>query len=329
MAYDIEMHTGIPITTADVQQMIALVRTMDPAGIGAVDLRECLLIQLRRRQPSPAVKLAIEIVDHYFDIFSLKHYDKLAGLLAVDEPSLRDAMRVIRSLNPKPGSDINSDPADERTRHIIPDFQVDTDGQTITLTLLNNIPELVIEESFREEDSATPVRTTKNRRENEAAIFIKQKRDEARDFIRLISMRQETLFNVMSAIIKLQRDFFIGGEMESLIHPMILKDIAELTGYDLSVISRATAGKYVATGRGLYPLKLFFNERPTDDSDTSTHAILAALREAIEHEDKKRPLSDEALTAQLSEKGYDIARRTVAKYRERLGFPVARMRREI
>jgi RNA polymerase sigma-54 factor len=329
MAYDIEMHTGIPVTTADVQQMIALVRTMDPAGIGAVDLRECLLIQLRRRQSSPAVKLAIEIVDHYFDIFSLKHYDKLAGLLAVDEPSLRDAMRVIRSLNPKPGSDINSDPADERTRHIIPDFQVDTDGQTITLTLLNNIPELVIEESFREEDSATPVRTAKNRRENEAAVFIKQKRDEARDFIRLISMRQETLFNVMSAIIKLQRDFFIGGEMESLIHPMILKDIAELTGYDLSVISRATAGKYVATGRGLYPLKLFFNERPTDDSDTSTHAILAALREAIEHEDKKRPLSDEALTAQLSEKGYDIARRTVAKYRERLGYPVARMRREI
>ncbi len=329
MAYDIEAHTGMPVTTADVQQMIALVRTMDPPGVGAVDLRECLLIQLRRRQPqSHAVKLAIDIVDHYFDLFSLKHYDRLATTLNVDEATLREAMRVIRSLNPKPGGEIDSDPADDRTRHIIPDFQVETDGQALTLTLLNNIPELVIEESFRDDNTST-THPSGSRGSQEALVFIKQKRDEARDFIHLVSMRQETLFNVMSAIVRLQRDFFTGGEHESLIHPMILKDIAAITGYDLSVISRATAGKYVATARGMYPLKLFFNERPTDDTDTSTHAILAALREIIEQENKKHPMSDEAITARLAERGYDIARRTVAKYRERLGYPVARMRREI
>lgn len=326
MAYDIEANTGVPVTPAQVQQMIALVRTMDPPGIGAVDLRECLLLQLRRKQPSPAVKLATEIVDHYFDIFSLKHYDRLANLLDVDQSALREAMKVIRTLNPKPGGEIESNPADDRTRHIIPDFQVETDGHTVTLTLLNNIPELTIEESFREDDAnAIP----RSRRDREATLFIKQKRDEAREFMRLVSMRQETLFNVMSAIVKIQRDFFIEGEQESLIRPMILKDIASITGYDLSVISRATAGKYVATGRGVYPLKLFFNERPTDDNDTSTHAIMAALKECIEHEDKSHPLSDESLTTLLSDRGYDIARRTVAKYRERLGYPVARMRRDI
>ncbi len=328
MAYDIEAHTGLTVTTAEVQRMIALVRTMDPPGVGAVDLRDCLLIQLRRRPSTPNTRLAIEIVDHYFDLFSLKHYDRLAASLGVDQTTLRDAMHVIRSLNPKPGGDIDSDIADERTRHIIPDFQVETDGQTLTLTLLNNIPELVIEESFRD-DATAAAPSVVARHNQEAAVFIKQKRDEARDFIRLVSMRQETLFNVMSAIVKIQRDFFTGGENESLIHPMILKDIGAMTGYDLSVISRATAGKYVATPRGVYPLKLFFNERPTDDTDTSTHAILAALRDTIENEDKKHPLSDEALTASLAGKGYEIARRTVAKYRERLGYPVARMRREI
>ncbi|WP_295732298.1 RNA polymerase factor sigma-54 [uncultured Muribaculum sp.] len=326
MAYDIEAHTGLPVTTAQVQQMIALVRTMDPAGVGAVDLRECLLLQLRRKQQSPPVKLATEIVEHYFDIFSLKHYDRLASLLGVDQPTLREAMKVIRTLNPKPGGEIESNPADDRTRHIIPDFQIDTDGQTVTLTLLNNIPELTIEESFRDDDP-TPI--PRSRRDREATLFIRQKRDEAREFMRLVSMRQETLFNVMSAIVRLQRDFFVEGEQENLIRPMILKDIASITGYDLSVISRATAGKYVATGRGVYPLKLFFNERPTDDNDTSTHAIMAALKECIAHEDKSHPLSDEALAALLAERGYDIARRTVAKYRERLGYPVARMRRDI
>ncbi|MDE5923444.1 MAG: RNA polymerase sigma-54 factor, partial [Muribaculum sp.] len=170
MAYDIEAHTGMPVTTADVQRMIALVRTMDPPGVGAVDLRECLLIQLRRRQSSPNTQLAIEIVDHYFDLFSLKHYDRLAACLGVDQTTLREAMHVIRSLNPKPGGDIDSDIADERTRHIIPDFQVDTDGETLTLTLLNNIPELVIEESFRDDGTAA-VPTVVERHNQEAAVF--------------------------------------------------------------------------------------------------------------------------------------------------------------
>lgn len=324
MAFDIEDHTGIHVTTADIQQMLTLVRTMDPAGVGAVDLRDCLLLQLRRRHGSPTVALAIEIVDHYFDLFSLKHYDRIATALGMADSDVKDAVRIIRSLNPKPGSDIDPDPSEQRTRHIIPDFQIDNDNGELTLTLLNNIPELVIEQTFRDDADLPSLR-----RDREASLFIRQKRDEAREFMRMVSMRQQTLFNVMSAILRLQRDFFVGDELESLIRPMILKDIANITGYDLSVISRATAGKYVATPRGVYPLKLFFNERPTDDGSTSTHAITAALRDLIEGEDKTHPLSDEELTRLLAERGYDIARRTVAKYRERLGFPVARLRREI
>ncbi len=208
----------------------------------------------------------------------------------------------------------------------MPDFAVDVEGRDITLSLLNNIPELQIEETFREDDAERPDATS---REREASLFIKQKRDEASEFIKILRMRQETLFNVMHAIVKIQRDFFLNGDDETLIRPMILKDVASITGYDLSVISRATAAKYVATARGVYPLKMFFNERPKDDEDTSTHEILAALKAVIDKEDKRHPLSDEAITSMLAEKDYEIARRTVAKYREKLGLPVARLRREL
>ena len=167
-----------------------------------------------------------------------------------------------------------------------------------------------------------------SRSQREAATFIKQKRDEASGFIKILQMRQETLYKVMKAIVTLQRDFFMTDD-ESRIRPMILKDISAITGHDLSVISRATAGKYVMTQRGIYPLKLFFNERPKEDDDTSSHEILAVLKEIIDNENKNKPLSDEAITKLLTEKGYDIARRTVAKYREKLGLPVARLRKEL
>lgn len=326
MSYDIEAQTGRHVTTRQVREMLDLVRTLDPAGVGAVDLRDCLLIQLKRKDDSVAVRTAREIVAHYFDLFSKKHYDRLCAALDITPENLRDAMAVIRSLNPKPGSFIGGDPAEERTRHIVPDFAVDVEGRNITLSLLNNIPELQIEETFREDDAERPDATP---REREASLFIKQKRDEASEFIKILRMRQETLFNVMHAIVKIQRDFFLNGDDETLIRPMILKDVASITGYDLSVISRATAAKYVATARGVYPLKMFFNERPKDDEDTSTHEILAALKAVIDKEDKRHPLSDEAITSMLAEKGYEIARRTVAKYREKLGLPVARLRREL
>ncbi len=326
IASDIEIQTGVYVTLDEVRLMLDVVRRLDPAGVGAFDLRDCLLLQLKRKPRTADVELATEIVAHYFDMFSRFHYDKLIATLGINQDRLRKAQSVIVSLDPKPGLQVDGGMEDDRTRHIIPDFQVLVEDENITITLLNNIPDLQIEASFRMDEEVAVVPRTQ--REREAGAFIKQKHDEAAEFIKMLSMRQETLFRVMQAIVKLQRDFFITDD-ESMMHPMILKDVAALTGYDLSVISRATAGKYVTTARGCYPLKFFFNERPKEDDDTSSHEILAAIRTIIEQENKQKPLSDEAITKLLVEKGYNIARRTVAKYRERLGLPVARLRRGI
>ncbi|MBD5267307.1 MAG: RNA polymerase factor sigma-54 [Bacteroides sp.] len=322
MGYDIEEHTGEHIAVDDIKSVIDIVRSLEPAGIAAVDLRDCLLLQLHRRKSGKTVDRAIEIVTHYFDYFSRKHYDRLAAAIGVSEAELKDAVELITSLNPKPAASLAGDVAEDRTRHIVPDFTVEVDDGTVTLTLVNNIPELQIERSFSEEEARLDG-------DNAAELFIRQKRDEAADFIKVLKMRQETLYNVMRAIVSIQRDFFVNSDDEMLIRPMILKDIAKITGYDLSVISRAAAGKYVATSYGIYPLKHFFNEKPKDDEDASSHEIVAALKEIISSEDKKKPLSDEAITARITDMGYDIARRTVAKYREKLGIPVARLRKEI
>ena len=324
---DLAFNAGLDIPLNDIKKVFDVVRSLDPAGVGAVDLRDCLLLQLQRKKSTNATKIAVEIIKDYFDLFSKKHYDRMKTSLGITAEELKEAMAIITSLNPKPGS-LVSGGSNDRTRHIIPDFSVeaDTDNGNITLTLLNRIPELQIEATFSEEACEIP--TNASRSQREAATFIKQKRDEASNFIKILKMRQDTLYRVMSAIVKLQREFFMSDD-ESRIRPMILKDIAAITGHDLSVISRATAGKYVMTQRGIYPLKLFFNERPKDDEDTSSHEILAVLKEIISNENKNKPLSDEAITQILIEKGYDIARRTVAKYREKLGLPVARLRKEL
>ncbi len=325
IADDIAIHQGIEPGYDDMKRVWETVRCLDPAGVGAVDLRDCLLLQLRRLPVDDDSQLATEIVSHYFDLFSKKHYERIAAALDISREQLRRAIEIVTQLNPKPGSILDSGKADDNSRQIIPDFAVDVDGDDITVTLLNNIPELQIEQTFRQE---TPIPGSTPRERANASTFIRQKRDEAAGFIKILKMRQETLFRVMSAIVRLQRDFFITGD-ESLIHPMILKDVAAITGEDLSVISRATASKYVLTRQGVYPLKLFFNERPKNDTDTSSHEILATIRDIINREDKRRPLSDELITEKLRRNGLDIARRTVAKYRERLGFPVARLRKEL
>lgn len=324
---DIAIHVGLDTTWEEVKQVADIVRSLEPAGVGAIDLRDCLLLQLRRKEITPDVKIATEIIADYFDLFSKKHYDRLKSMLSINNEQLKSAMSVICTLNPKPGSVITGASTEDRTRHIIPDFSVEVDNnQAITITLLNNIPDLQIEATFVE--NAIEIPATTSRQEREARMFIKQKRDEATGFIKMLKLRQETLYRVMTAIVKLQRDFFL-TEDESRLRPMILKDIAALTGYDLSVISRATSGKYVMTPSGIYPLKLFFNERPKEDDDISSHEILAAIKEIIATENKRKPLSDEVITQQLNAKGYDIARRTVAKYREKLGLPVARLRKEM
>lgn len=328
IADDIATGSGLQVDTRQVNEVWQRVRQLDPAGIGAVDLRDCLLLQLRRLPQSvEAVATATEIVAHYFDLFSKMHYKSLKTALSIDEDRLKEALNVIRHLNPKPGSSFaNGSTGDDTPQHVVPDFGIDVDGDRLTLTMLNRIPELSIERTFAED---TPITPGTNRSKRDAAnLFIRRKRDEAQNFIKVLSMRQETLYRVMQAIVKLQRDFFLTGD-ERLIKPMILKDISELTEYGLSVISRATAGKYVTTPHGTYSLKSLFNERPKDDNDTSSHEIFAAMKQLIEQENPERPLSDERLTRRLSEMGYDIARRTVAKYRERLGFPVARLRKKI
>ena len=310
---DLAINAGIDVTSDRLRSIFDRVRALDPAGVGAMDLRDCLLLQLRRRRQDADTAPATEIVSHYFDLFSLRHFDRLESMLGVSRDSLRRAEEVIKSLDPKPAGKMGEN--------------VDDD---ITVTMPNNIPDLVIESSFRADAGMSHDTSTASSRRRDALTFINRKREEASDFIDLLKLRRRTLMRVMEAIVNIQRKFFL-SEDESALRPMVLKDIAALTGFDISVISRATAGKYVATAGGIYPLKFFFNEgiRAEGDEEASTRAILAAIRTLVEAEDPSTPLSDEAILARLKEQGYELARRTVAKYRDRLGIPVARLRKKI
>lgn len=295
---------------------------LEPAGVGATDLRDCMLLQLSRMKPAPDVALATKILGEHFDAFTKRHSDRLRAALDTDEDSLSAAIKLILTLDPKPGGHADNS-TDNRTRYIVPDFNVEIDANgRATVWLTGRTPELAIEESFIPDEKAA----TASRREREAYAFVRARHDEAQSFIKMLNARARTLMAVMKSIVARQKDFFISADRAD-IHPMILRDIAADTGYDLSVISRATAGKYVATPAGVYPVKMFFNERPIDDNDTSSHEISEKIKDVIAKEDKRAPLSDEALRAALAAEGYDIARRTVAKYREKLGLPVARLRK--
>ncbi len=324
IADDIAFNLGVDMPLTVLEQARDIVRSLDPPGIGASDLRDCLLLQLKRRQPSPAVDLATDIIDHHFDLFSKKHFHRLAERLDVTDDQVKEAIALISKLNPKPGNQHGDTALEQSGRIIVPEFMVEPEGDSLVVTLLNSIPELTVSETFTDDTLIPP--DASERRRQEAQTFIRSRRDEASSFIKTLKMRQSTLFNVMTAIASIQRDFFFTGD-ESKLKPMILKDVAALTGYNLSVISRATASKYVMTVAGIYPLKFFFNERPSDDDDTTYHQIAAEMRRIIDAEDKNSPTTDEAITAMLNARGFNIARRTVAKYRERMGIPVARLRR--
>lgn len=327
IADDITFTESVETEAAEVSKVIDIIRTLDPAGVGAVDLRDCLLLQLNRRQPTVEVITAREIITHYFDLFSKKHFDRLADLLGIDTERLTAAVDIISRLNPKPGNQLNDSAIEHSGRQIVPELQVEIDSDNnLTVSLLNNIPDLALSRSFSLDTPMSATLTPRQR--TDAATFIRTRRDEAQAFIKTLQMRQSTLLNVMTAIASLQRDFFLTGD-ETRLHPMILKDVAAVTGYDLSVISRATASKYVLAPSGIYPLKFFFNERPKADDDVTSHQIIDAIKTIISQEDKRSPLPDETIAAMLSEKGFNIARRTVAKYRERLGLPVARLRKTI
>lgn len=324
LANDAMLQTGLDITTDEVDRMWRIVRTLDPAGVGAADLRDCLLLQLRRKPEDETTADAIELVGHYFDLFSKGKLEQTRKAMGISSERYEKAIELIRSLNPKPGGAVGNSSSladDSRMSHITPDFIVEVDGDRLILTMPNRLPALQIEESFSGDISVTP----RNRRDEEAAAFIRQKRDEAEGFIKALSMRRDTLRRVMTAIMKLQREFFLTDD-ETRLKPMILKDVAELTGNDISVVSRAASGKYVATGRGIYPLKFFFNERTNEDEDVSARKIVGEIRNIIDNEPRNAPLSDDTITEMLRAKGYNIARRTVAKYREKAGIPIARLR---
>lgn len=326
---DIVFQTGLDVSEQEVDDVLQIVRDLEPAGVGATDLRDCLLLQLERKEGTPLNMLAYKVIDEYFSEFSKKHYDKIGSQLNLSPEETREVIEDIRTLNPKPGSTITGVMDDTHAQQIIPDFSVEIDDDEITLTLLNNIPELQIEESFSTMYNNLAPAKKMTRSQEEAATFVRQKYESASGFIKILRQRQETLFDTMRIIVNRQKEFFLTGD-ESTLKPMVLKDIAQIRGTDISVISRATANKYVMTQWGIFPLKLFFNEGLQHESgeEVSSREIQSLLKNVISEENKRKPYSDEQLCAILRKNGYEIARRTVAKYREKLSIPVARLRKE-
>ncbi|MBQ8565219.1 MAG: RNA polymerase factor sigma-54 [Bacteroidaceae bacterium] len=327
---DLIFQIGLDVSTTEIADLLQIIQDFEPAGVGASTLQECLLLQLERRNGTPSNMLAYRIISEAFDAFTKKHYDKIIKQLEVSEEELRDAIHEINNLNPKPGSAWNDDVSP--TEHITPDFEVyEQDGELIINYISGNIPTLTVSRQYREmlEDyNANKRNRTTERRD--AILFVKQKLDAAQWFVNAVQQRRKTLLDTITAIVELQKEFFFTG-IESDLHPMVLRDVAEKTGYDISTISRATSTKYVQTPFGIYPLKHFFSEgvQNAEGDEVSTREIKHILQECVEQEDKSAPYSDDRLCELLHQKGYPIARRTVAKYREQLGIPVARLRKEI
>lgn len=329
IADDISTSTGLEVSRADLKPAFEAIRALDPAGVGATDLRDCLLLQLRRRPDNPDNRLATRIVDTHFDTFTDREFDRLANRLRTDRDAVDRAVAIIKSLNPKPGgSSAGQWRSDDPTQHIAPDFSVETDATAdgtsrFTVSLTQRIPRLALSQTFSPGQFEIKGRS----REHDAArAFLRTRAREATDFIDMIERRGKTLLQVMTAIVDMQPRFFATGDTADL-RPMVLRDIAEKTGLHQSVVSRATNGKYVATPTGVFSLKTLFNAAPADDPGLSTPAIMDALHRLVDGEDKRHPLSDDALTAAIKAQGIDIARRTVAKYREMMQIPNSRARR--
>ncbi len=328
LADDLAINEGLEADSKRIKAVWEKVRLLDPPGVAATDLRDCFLLQLRRLPRSVESLTAIEIIENYFDLFSKKHFHIIASRLEISPEAVDNAIKVISRLDPKPGGGVPGGHLERLSSGITPDFLVEAnEGGGFTITSLSRVPGLRVESSFAEE-SADSLRGEGSRIE-EARAFLRAKRDDARNFIRVLDMRNSTMYRVTEAIVRLQSRFFTTGDEED-IRPMVLRDVAAITGLDISVISRATQGKYVATTGGVYPLKKFFNERirREEDSPVTYNKVMALIRSAVENEDKTHPLSDRVITDRLAAEGLDIARRTVAKYREALGIPVARLRKK-
>ncbi|MEQ8359854.1 MAG: RNA polymerase factor sigma-54 [Cytophagales bacterium] len=326
---DLAFSKNIEAEYDELENLLFEVQKLDPPGIGARDLKECLVLQLKRKKSDPIRRKAIELLESSFNEFSKKHYEKIQKKLDVDAEELKEIIAEIIKLNPKPGG--SSDVAQTRNEYIIPDFIiVNNDGDLEISLNSRNAPELRVSRSYSEMFKAYDKSPKKDKGMKQAVSFVKQKLDAAKWFIDAIKQRQETLMKTMNAIVQFQYDFFLEGD-EGKLRPMILKDIAERINMDISTVSRVANSKAVQTEFGIYPLKFFFSEGIATDSgeDVSSREVKQMLKRFIEEEDKKKPLSDDKLEKLLKTKGYQIARRTVAKYREQLGIPVARLRKEL
>lgn len=328
VADDLAFSHNLMVSDDEVAAMLRRIQQFDPAGIGARDLRECLLLQLERLPAKEAVGHAQAMLHRYFDEYSRKHYDKIARGLSLNDEQLRRAHQLILHLNPRPG---NTKPSGDKTHQVIPDFVVtQDDGHLVVRLNARNAPELRVSSQYKDMFRDYEKSTKKDKNMREAVAFVKQKIDSARWFIDAIRQRQHTLLSTMEVIVELQAAFFKSGDF-TRIRPMILKDVADRVGLDISTISRVASSKYVQTEYGTFLLKRFFSEGIMTDSgeEASSIEVKEILGELIAGESKETPLSDEKLSELLNERGYNIARRTIAKYRESLNIPVARLRKEL
>lgn len=327
---ELAIYQGISTTPEELERVLSVIQEFDPAGIGARNLQECLLLQIGRKEDSPLKQLELDIIGKCCDDFTRKNKEKILLKLGITEEQYQEAVGELTKLNPRPGSSLG-EAIGKNLQQIVPDFLVETeDDGTITLSLNNrNVPELRLSREFTEMlDEHTRNKANQSKESRDALMFLKQKVDAAQGFINAVKQRQQTLMNTMQAIIDLQRPFFQEGD-ESLLRPMILKDVAERAGLDISTVSRVSSSKYVQTNYGIFPLKFFFSDGYTTESgeELSVREIKRILKECVDNENKEQPYTDDELADLLKEKGYPIARRTVAKYRQQLNIPVARLRR--
>ena len=329
---DLAFSQNIMTDETELERLLMLIQELDPPGVGGRSLQECLLIQIRRKDQSlEEVAHATTVIENHFEEFTKKHYDKIMKRMNIENEELKEAIEEILKLNPKPGNSIKE--TTKTVAHVTPDFTIHEEDGELSLTLNSrNAPELRISNTYAEmlRGYAHTKGSKGNKEQKDAALFVKQKIDSAKWFIDAIKQRQQTLLLTMNAIMEYQQDYFISGD-ETDLKPMILKDIAEIVNLDISTISRVANSKYVSTTHGTFLLKSFFSESLSTESgeEVSTREVKKILQDAIDNESKRKPLTDEKLATLLKEKGYNIARRTVAKYREQLNIPVARLRKEL
>lgn len=325
---DLSFRANIETDEQEVLDMLKIIQEFDPPGVGARDLRECLLLQIKFMKKSPEVENATKILKHYFNEFTNKHYQKIMVRMNLSEADLKAAMKKILKLNPSPGGQID-DSYNDQAQQIVPDFILDyQDGQLHLSMPRFSLPELRVNRKYA--DLLIEAANSSEREKKEAATFVKKKLESAKWFVEAIKQRHNTLSNTMQAIVDYQRDYFIDGD-ESNLKPMVLKDIAEKTGFDISTISRVVNSKYIETHFGIYSLKYFFSEglENQEGEEVSTRELKKALQECVDNENKRKPFTDDELVEQMTDKGYKVARRTIAKYRDQLGIPKARLRKEL